>query len=547
MIRFYTFAQSTYYFSKIGIDVILLEVGVLEEKLVLYVKIHELSKRKFKVTQIAKELKISRPTVYKYLEMTFDEAKAYTEQSSGKKKKLDSYKDWILAWLEEYPHLSSAQIHDWLLERYPDLSVGGSTVRSYVKEIREVYQIEKKVIVRQYEAVPEQPMGKQLQVDWGETKQKTADNKEIKLYFIAFVLAHSRHKYMEWQARPFTTRDAIRCHEHAFQFYGGRTEEIVYDQDHLITVSENAGQLLLTAEFQSYVNERKFNIHLCRRADPESKGMIENVVKYIKGNFADSRVFSEIEDWNDRALQWLERTGNHQVHQTTKKRPAEVFLLEKQHLQRVSSLLSYESTHNQSITRSVSKDNTIRYKSNRYSVPLGTYQTRSENLVWIETTGEEQKTLVIRRKVNGEVIAEHLISSEKGKLIQNRHHTRDRSKGVEELKQRLISYFENQTQAAAYLDEISQRYPRYRRDQFSIIYKVIQQYPALMDIVMTKCMTEKLYNANDFRDIAHHLDTLRDEPVIEVQSIYAHSAKHSDIKASTRSLNAYTSILGGRA
>ncbi|MDF1512149.1 IS21 family transposase, partial [Robertmurraya sp. DFI.2.37] len=76
---------------------------------------------------------------------------------------------------------------------------------------------------------------------------------------------------------------------------------------------------------------------------------------------------------------------------------------------------------------------------------------------------------------------------------------------------------------------------------------VIQQYPALMDIVMTKCMTEKLYNANDFRDIAHHLDTLRDEPVIEVQSIYAHSAKHSDIKASTRSLNAYTSILGGRA
>ncbi|MED4150790.1 helix-turn-helix domain-containing protein, partial [Halalkalibacterium halodurans] len=31
----------------------------------LYVKIHELRKRKFKVAQIAKELKVSRPTVYK--------------------------------------------------------------------------------------------------------------------------------------------------------------------------------------------------------------------------------------------------------------------------------------------------------------------------------------------------------------------------------------------------------------------------------------------------------------------------------------------------
>lgn len=124
---------------------------------------------------------------------------------------------------------------------------------------------------------------------------------------------------MEWQARPFTTRDAIRCHENAFQFYGGRTEEIVYDQDHLISVSENAGQLLLMAEFQGYVNERKFKVHLCRRADPESKGMIEDVVKYIKGNFADSRVFSEIEDWNKRGQKWLERTGNRQVHQTKKK------------------------------------------------------------------------------------------------------------------------------------------------------------------------------------------------------------------------------------
>jgi len=64
--------------------------------------------------------------------------------------------------------------------------------------VREIYQIEKKAFVRQYEAVSEQPMGKQLQVDWGETKQKTTTKKE-KLYFIAFVLAHSRYKYMEWQ------------------------------------------------------------------------------------------------------------------------------------------------------------------------------------------------------------------------------------------------------------------------------------------------------------------------------------------------------------
>lgn len=32
----------------------------------------------------------------------------------------------------------------------------------------------------------------------------------------------------------------------AFKYYGGRTQEIVYDQDRVMTVSENAGDLILT-------------------------------------------------------------------------------------------------------------------------------------------------------------------------------------------------------------------------------------------------------------------------------------------------------------
>src|SRR5690606_34478579 len=129
------------------------------------------------------------------------------------------------------------------------LKVGESTVRRYVNEMREIYNIEKTAEPREYESVDEQPLGKQMQVDWGQTIQKTTDKKEIKLYFIAFVLANSRQKYMEWQVRPFTTRDAIRCHENAFRYFEGMPEEIVYDQDNLIAVSENAGDLILTKDF----------------------------------------------------------------------------------------------------------------------------------------------------------------------------------------------------------------------------------------------------------------------------------------------------------
>jgi transposase len=50
----------------------------------------------------------------------------------------------------------------------------------------------------------------------------------------------------------YNKRDTIRSHVNAFQYYGRMPEVIVYDQDHLITVSENAGDIVLTREFQAY-------------------------------------------------------------------------------------------------------------------------------------------------------------------------------------------------------------------------------------------------------------------------------------------------------
>src|SRR5690625_1677415 len=101
-------------------------------------------------------------------------------------------------------------------------------------------------------------MGEQVLVDFGHTKQKLNDNSELKLNFIAFVLTNSRYKYKEWLDRPFTTQDVIKAHENAFKWYGGIPNELVYDQDSLIVVSENGGDLILTKEFQKFKNRRVF-------------------------------------------------------------------------------------------------------------------------------------------------------------------------------------------------------------------------------------------------------------------------------------------------
>ncbi|MDQ0216677.1 transposase [Oikeobacillus pervagus] len=514
------------------------------EKLLLYVEVHQLKKQGFKIAAIAKKLDISRNTVYKYLNMDLEEASDWITSLGSRRKKLDLYHDQILSWLKEHPDLSSAQIEDWLKERYPTLEVSGGTVRSYVSEMRDIHHIPKVIRVRTHEAVEELPMGQQVQVDWGEITVKDSENKNKKLYFITFVLSHSRYKYVEWMDRPFTTRDTIRCHEKAFQFFGGMPEEIVYDQDHLITVSENAGDIILTSEFQAYKQERRFRIYLCRKADPQSKGKVENVVKFVKRNFAKNRVFVDLEAWNEKCLAWLERTGNHNVHHTTKKRPVEVFALEKQHLQPVSPMLSSKSPLESSISRTVHKDNIIKYKSNRYSLPLGTYRPRGENTVYVEVQEEE---LIIRREPQGEVLARHKLCHGKGELIKNRQHTRDRSKGIQAYKETVIRQFQDQKKAEKFLHEVGCRYPRYIRDQLQVIQHAITHFRLEIDNALAVCIQDQMWSANDLRDIAQHLTRLKETETPNPASIQKSKNINPAIKTTTvtREIDDYIKILGG--
>lgn len=520
------------------------------EKWEVYMEIQQLLKQGFKKAAIARKLGISRPTLYKYLKKSPPEMAEWVESLQTRSKKLDPYHDLILCWLKEHPDMTAAQVMDWLLERYSDLKVGESTVRAYVRELREIHHIPKEKHPRSYEAVQELPMGEQAQVDFGQTSQKTPEGKNIKLYFIAFVLSHSRYKYKEWLDRPFTTRDVIRTHENAFEWFGGIPHELVYDQDSLLVVSENGGDLILTEEFQLYRQERKLNFHICRKADPESKGKIENVVGFIKHNFAKHRIYYGLEKWNENGWNWLNRTGNYKVHNTTKKRPIEVFQKEKQHLRLVTQKINISNSIS-SITRTVRKDNTIRYGSNRYTVPLGTFE--KYNQVYVSETSEGQ--LIIRESAEGPEIAKHLIHKGKGKLIQDRQHTRDRTKGIDEYINSLAHKFGDVKLAQYFLEHVRKEKPRYIRDQLQLISKQVKAHePTLLNHALRGCVEKKLFSASDFTDYIQHLDRQHSITLTgstdndnSVKSLHTVSQSLIETKAQTRDVYEYVAVLEGQS
>ena len=92
---------------------------------------------------------------------------------------------------------------------------------------------------------------------FGQKMMPNVDGGQTRVYVAAFVLSRSRYKYAQEQNRPFTSVDLVRiCHD-CFQYMGGMPEELVFDQDSIVCVSENAGDIIYTYEFGLVLSRRR--------------------------------------------------------------------------------------------------------------------------------------------------------------------------------------------------------------------------------------------------------------------------------------------------
>jgi transposase len=226
-------------------------------------------------SQVQRTLNIGYNTVNKYWNMSNDEYAQLLNRSKNRTKKIDKYQTEILEWITDFRDISAAQVLDWIRERYGEVDFRERSLRHYICNLRKQYALPKAVETRQFEEVPETPIGFQAQVDMGQIWLKKLDGSRIKVYCFAMVLSHSRFKYILWSDRPFTTLSFIDAHNKAFEYIGGMPKEIVYDQDRVLVVSENSGDIIYTEGFQNYINMMKYKVRLCRGFDPQSKGYVK--------------------------------------------------------------------------------------------------------------------------------------------------------------------------------------------------------------------------------------------------------------------------------
>jgi hypothetical protein len=471
------------------------------KKAFMWHKVKELFDKGFNKSQISLEVGIHRKTVREYLSMSEEDFYRWLDQPRKMPKKLNGYYVYVRDLLRSHPYLSAAQVEDRLKEAHGDLPVVHSkTVYNFVQMVRDRDGIAKgsEKQPRQYGKLPEADYGHMAQVDFGQYNMQTKGEGRKRVHFFVMVLCRSRQKFVCFSIPPFTTATTVDAHEKAFAYFWGRPKEIVYDQDRVLVSSENLGDVLLAQEFQTYCSQTGLRAVFCRKSDPESKGKVENAVKYVKHNFLRGRVYCGEEELNRSAVAWLDRTANGKEHGGTKKVPSKEWEIERVFLVPAQPLPGREGG---ALPRyKVRKDNTISYKSNFYSLPLGTYGGQDTWVLLKEAQGE-----VHIYALNGEPLAVHGLCYQRGKTIRNSDHSRDKSQGIAGLKESVLQMMPDRALAEGYLDMLHKDKPRYFRDNLLALKKRLPGAdPSALTEALAFCLETGVYNGDRLLDVANH-------------------------------------------
>jgi len=93
--------------------------------------------------------------------------------------------------------------------------------KDFVRKIRPESGV---IAVLRYETKP----GVKSQVDWSEFGRVKIDVQTKKLYCFNMILGYSRMRYIEFTL-SIDAITLIKCHLNAFRYFGGYTDEILYD------------------------------------------------------------------------------------------------------------------------------------------------------------------------------------------------------------------------------------------------------------------------------------------------------------------------------
>lgn len=230
--------------------------------------------------------------------------------------------------------------------------------------------------------------GEVLAIDWGAIGR---------VHVFCAVLAWSRFRFVRFadNERSATTLGFLAD---CFEELGGVPRTVLADRMGCLKGGVVANKVVPTGEYVRFAAHYGFRPDWCEAADPQSKGLVENLVGYAKRDLMIPRApLGDIPAENAAAAGWCAEV-NAAVHSEIMAVPAERLESERGLLGPLPSLRPAVGRAGE--FRKVDRLSCVRFGSARYSVPV---RLIGERVAVSESGGR----LVIADPATGEVLAEH--------------------------------------------------------------------------------------------------------------------------------------------
>ncbi|MBV9001304.1 MAG: IS21 family transposase [Solirubrobacterales bacterium] len=364
-------------------------------KVALWAEIRRLAEiEKCSCRAIARRLHCARHTVAAALQSN----QPPTREVSHRASLLDPYKSRIDALLAKDPDLSAVRIREEI-SRGPDGYRGSAiVVRRYLRTLRPARG-------RVYQEVHYEP-AQAMQVDWGECGRVQVGNTTRKVSVFVAVLCYSRLMCIEFTLSQ-NKAEFYRCLVHALEFFAGSPRALIVDNLKAAVLNGSGRSACFHPELLALCGSFCLQPIACERRDPESKGIVEGGVRYVKHNALAGRAEELIrfEDYLALAPLWRDQVANVRMHETTRERPIDRFERERP-LLRPLPALPFDT--DEVVPAVVSPHARIEFDGNRYSTPPQWVRRP----VTIRASRDQ-----IRVLHEGQVVAQHVRSYERGALI----------------------------------------------------------------------------------------------------------------------------------
>src|SRR6202795_475609 len=304
---------------------------------------------------IARRLHCSRHTVAAALKLE----QPPSSQAARRAHVLDGYVEQIKDLLAQYPELSAVRIREEIA-RGPQGYTGSTiAVRRYVRKVRPARG-------RVYQEVHYEP-AQAMQVDWGECGRMHVGSTMRKVSVFVAVLCYSRLLFIEFTLSQ-RKAEFYRGLVNALTFFGGSPRNLIFDNLKAAVLNGAGRHACFHPEFLALCGYFCMQPVACAARDPESKGVVEGGVRYVKQNALAGRTdeLLRFEDYLALAPTWRDQVANVRLHETPRARPIDRF---EQERARLRPLPAIPFDTDEVVPAVVSPHARVAFDGNRYSAP----------------------------------------------------------------------------------------------------------------------------------------------------------------------------------